>query len=478
MKKYLVLMVVVYLCILVSSSSAQKNLTQTSFLQVTAFTFQGNLKDGSGPANGTYDFEFVLFDAATAGNQVGATVPKSGVIVSNGTFSVILDFGNQFPDVARYIEVHVRTTGGGSFTVLGPRQQVLTTPYSMRSISASNADSLGGTVASNFVLTSDTRLSDARNPLAGSSNYIQNTTSQQAASFNISGDGTILNTLTANAVNAITQYNINFGRVLGVGSQNTYVGLQTGPNNAGDDNTYVGYQAGVQSQSGTNSFFGAVAGQDNTTGGANTFFGFAAGHTNLTGNSNTIIGSGADVGSTNLSNATAIGALAVVTASDTIQLGKTSTPPTVQIPGTVVLGTLGSAGATALCRNGSNQIATCSSSLRYKTNVVPFTGGLSILNRLHPITFDWKQGGMHDLGFGAEDVAKIEPLLTTRNDKGEVEGVKYDRISAVLVNAVKEQQSEIEALRQMVNSQRSEIAILQKEIHSRSHPRGSHRTRR
>ena len=52
---------------------------------------------------------------------------------------------------------------------------------------------------------------------------------------------------------------------------------------------------------------------------------------------------------------------------------------------------------------------------------------------------------MHDLGLGAEDVAAIEPLLVTYNETGQVEGVKYDRIGVVLVNAVKEQQQQIAA---------------------------------
>src|SRR6185369_8373155 len=89
-------------------------------------------------------------------------------------------------------------------------------------------------------------------------------------------------------------------------------------------------------------------------------------------------------------------------------------------------------------------ISTCSSSLRYKKDMQPFTRGLILLDQLNPITFRWKADNMPDLGFGAEDIAKVEPLLVTHNAKGEVEGVKYDRISAVLVNAVKEQQKQIE----------------------------------
>ena len=67
-----------------------------------------------------------------------------------------------------------------------------------------------------------------------------------------------------------------------------------------------------------------------------------------------------------------------------------------------------------------------------------------MLSRLRPVSFRWRKSGNGDLGFVAEEVAAAEPLLTTRNERGEVEGVKYDRITAVLVNAVREQQQLIE----------------------------------
>jgi hypothetical protein len=116
--------------------------------------------------------------------------------------------------------------------------------------------------------------------------------------------------------------------------------------------------------------------------------------------------------------------------------------------GSIELSHLGTAGGTSLCLNGQNVIAACSSSLRYKTNVASFSGGLNIINRLRPISFTWKQGGTKDIGLGAEEVAKVEPLLTFRNDKGEIEGVKYSQLSAVFINAFKEQEAQIEALRQ------------------------------
>ena len=72
-------------------------------------------------------------------------------------------------------------------------------------------------------------------------------------------------------------------------------------------------------------------------------------------------------------------------------------------------------------------------------------GGLDVAKRLNPITFAWKVDGRRDIGFGAEEVAKVEPLLTFANEKGEIEGVHYAQITAVLVNAVKEQQAQIVA---------------------------------
>src|SRR6185369_7723341 len=68
-----------------------------------------------------------------------------------------------------------------------------------------------------------------------------------------------------------------------------------------------------------------------------------------------------------------------------------------------------------------------------------------------PIIFRWKSDNTLDLGFGAEDVAAVEPLLVTHNSNGEIEGVKYDRISAALVNAVKELQERIDAQNKLID---------------------------
>ncbi|HEV8590993.1 MAG TPA: tail fiber domain-containing protein, partial [Pyrinomonadaceae bacterium] len=182
-----------------------------------------------------------------------------------------------------------------------------------------------------------------------------------------------------------------------------------------------------------------------------------------TGDRNTTIGSGSNV-SSNLSYATAIGAGAVVGSSNTIQLGRSDGSDYVLIPGLLTIPNLAAAGSTDICRNSFDRVGTCSSSLRYKANVTEYRSGLGIVNRLRPISFTWKDGGLRDVGFGAEDVANIEPLLVTHNAEGEIEGVKYKQITTVLVNAVNEQQTQIEAQQKQIEQQLQLIKNLTKTI--------------
>ncbi len=68
----------------------------------TSFTYQGELKQSCTAVNGTADFRFDLWDAASGGNQVATwTVP--GVSVSEGILTVQLDFGDVFNGDARWL---------------------------------------------------------------------------------------------------------------------------------------------------------------------------------------------------------------------------------------------------------------------------------------------------------------------------------------------------------------------------------------
>lgn len=155
--------------------------------QTTAFTYQGRLTDGGNPANGPYDLQVRLFDAATGGNQIGTTNSINGITVTGGVFTATLDFGAAaFPGANRWAEISARPAGNGSFTTLNPRQPVTSTPYAIKSLNAGAADSLS--VSCNGCVTG----AQIGSLPATSGNYIQNTTASQANSnFNISGNGLI-----------------------------------------------------------------------------------------------------------------------------------------------------------------------------------------------------------------------------------------------------------------------------------------------
>jgi len=95
----------------------------------TAFTYQGQLKGSTGPVTGSCDMAFRLYDDPSAGNLVGSPITPT-VTITNGLFTVPLDFGNAFTGAARWLNIAVRCpAGSGSFTALTPRQEVTPAPY-------------------------------------------------------------------------------------------------------------------------------------------------------------------------------------------------------------------------------------------------------------------------------------------------------------------------------------------------------------
>jgi hypothetical protein len=221
------------------------------FGQTSGFNYQGRLTDGGAPANGNYDLQFALFDAVDGNNQIGQTKVVTSVPVSAGIFTVTLDFGaNAFSGASRFMEISARPSGAGSFALLTPRQPITSTPYAVRSSSAAaadNAQQLAGFAANQYVKTDDARMSDARDPKSGNSNYVQNSISPQAASnFNVSGNGTVGGTLSGNTVNAATQYNLAGQKILEVSNLNI---LKIGNNaHVGIGPTFAtGYQLDVES---------------------------------------------------------------------------------------------------------------------------------------------------------------------------------------------------------------------------------------
>ncbi len=114
--------------------------------QSTAFTYQGQLKSNGTPASGLHDFRFRLYDSPNGSSQIGSTRCFDAVSVTNGTFSVELDFGQLFASTApRHLEIFVRReigqpcTDDFGYVLLSPRQLLSAAP---RALSANSAFAL------------------------------------------------------------------------------------------------------------------------------------------------------------------------------------------------------------------------------------------------------------------------------------------------------------------------------------------------
>ena len=115
-----------------------------------SISYQGRLTDSGSLASGSYDFQFLLKDAATGGSTVGEVL-KTALPVQNGVFSASLSWSSSlFSGAARWIEVRVRptpATGSSTAESQAPyavleRQRILSTPYAFRSLTAATVESV------------------------------------------------------------------------------------------------------------------------------------------------------------------------------------------------------------------------------------------------------------------------------------------------------------------------------------------------
>jgi len=162
------------------------------------------------------------------------------------------------------------------------------------------------------------------------SNFAQKTSNFTVSSTTI-GIGTGTNTLAdfTISIGPSSLPNNSSGSNIAIGYEALYL------NTSGADNVATGKQALKNATSSLNTGLGNFALYNVTTGGGNTAIGRSAGINNETGSNNTYIGYGAKTASSvNTTNSTAIGANAVVTTSNTIQLGSVSVT-LVQTSGTV-----------------------------------------------------------------------------------------------------------------------------------------------
>src|SRR5215475_3206421 len=248
------------------------------------------------------------------------------------------------------------------------------------------------------------------------------------------------NALSANTVGKYNTANGCFALASNFsGLYNTATGYSAMGNAGGSSNTADGAYALTANFNGSeNVATGKQALYHNDTGSANTAVGVGALYANTSGGANTAIGHGAGAnvttGSFNVYIGTNVGGV-------TDEVGHTyisnisSTQQNLS-PVTVDL-------ATGLLGHEF-------SSQRYKEDIKPMDRASEALFALTPVTYRYKKeiDKSQDLDYGliAEEVAKVDPHLTVRDAKGQIESVRYNAINAMLLNEFLKQHKKVEEL--------------------------------
>jgi trimeric autotransporter adhesin len=221
--------------------------------QGTAFTYQGRLNDSGQCANGYYNFQFTLYGTPSGGTVLFDTLPSDNtlnVLVTNGLFTVTLDFGpGVFTGASYYLQTAVATNTSSSYTPLAPRTQILPVPYA---VYAETANTITGTVPGSQVTGS---ISAGQLP---STVVVENESSVTLGSLTVSGSTSLQSMdlsipAIINAGSASFLYgDANGNFVAGLysddaafgsyGSGNTVVG--SGASSYTSDNTIIGYNSG------------------------------------------------------------------------------------------------------------------------------------------------------------------------------------------------------------------------------------------
>jgi hypothetical protein len=268
------------------------------------------------------------------------------------------------------------------------------------------------------------------------------------------------------------------------GGSNTAVGTSAlASNTIGTSNTAVGYSALDSNITGdVNTAVGNTALQSNTTGTSNTALGVNSLFNNTTGNNNTAVGTTAlfntTTGVSNIALGIAAGAN-LTSGNNNIYLGHPGEPTESQ---TIRLGEPGVHTRTflagAIYVNGVLQ--TSASDAQLKTNVTPLTHVLEKLEQLRGVSFEWNDvaasltghtPGQRDIGVIAQEVEAVFPELVTTWGEDGYKAVAYDKLTGVLIAAVKELQAETATQQQHIAALEARLAALEQYAAAHRGPR-------
>ena len=179
-------------------------------------------------------------------------------------------------------------------------------------------------------------------------------------------------------------------------------------------------------------------------------------YSNTTGNELTCIGIGCAVSADGLSNATAIGAHATVGASNSLVLGGTG-----QYAVKVGIGTTTPSNVLTVAQGAGHPVSDSwetYSSRRWKANIQPIDNALAKVEKLRGVSYDLKETGKHEIGVIAEEVGAVVPELVSYEANGtDARSVDYARLTALLIEAAKEQQREIQRQQSLLRTQAASL---------------------
>jgi len=350
----------------------------------TAFTYQGALEEGGAPANGIFDLQLHLYAVAFGGTPL-QTLLKEDVPVSDGVFTVELDFGEDEVNDGDelWLGIEVSEANAGVFTPLSPRQHLTAAPYALFARQAGGLATKGGAWMHTGVLGS-TWFAQPGNSMAHRFGVEPFGGAPGSAKFVVDNQGRV----GIGTFNPIAELDVKGKIVWG----NSLAQLSTDQGASielrGTGSPYIDFS--------------------NDTG---TDFDMRIG---LSGDNSLTI-EGGNVG-----------------------IGGTVTNPVYKLELPNVAGPGGQGRANAWIQY---------SSVRWKERISTIDDAIDKLRGLRGVEFDWKEdyGGGHGLGFVAEEVGAVLPELVEWEDEGPyAEGLSYSGVLPVLVEAMKEQLRMIE----------------------------------
>lgn len=89
------------------------------------------------------------------------------------------------------------------------------------------------------------------------------------------------------------------------------------------------------------------------------------------------------------------------------------------------------------------------SDLTLKTNVEPLANSIEIIRQINPVKFEWKSNNKIGYGVIAQEIENLLPEIV--QDSGGIKSVSYMQLIAFLLNAIKEQDQDIQLLKSKIN---------------------------